>query len=395
MNKQKENNNFNLSVRDDYTAQFDFKIDIKPDPNNPNETEEGAKKIAEDLLKEMATSISNQPIDILKEPKEDKNMIQSKYIFDNILDLFDDFIIHKEEYDKIGSSSIKGYRTALRYLLYFMEENSIYNFQFFKNFQQQMKQLPKHMFTGNQYIDMSFEDILKLKKQTDYETLNPKTINNVLHTCKMFFDFLIYEECIENTTNPVEKIKPLPEEAGTNKEEYTHEEITLILNSDKIEQIYKDFIKVDLYTGFRLQELVTLKKENIDLKNKLINVTLKDTSTKKHTKTTPIHPNILPIIERQLKQGEDDFLFWNATHNAIGKRINTRIKKVVPDKNKSFHSFKKNFSQEIELNTNAEEKVKKYLLSHSFKDITHTIYNRGKVNIDKLWDCINQISFEY
>ena len=29
------------------------------------------------------------------------------------------------------------------------------------------------------------------------------------------------------------------------------------------------------------------------------------------------------------------------------------------------------------------------------EDITHTIYNRGKVNIQKLKDCINQMTFEY
>ena len=31
----------------------------------------------------------------------------------------------------------------------------------------------------------------------------------------------------------------------------------------------------------------------------------------------------------------------------------------------------------------------------SGKSVTHNIYNRGKINIEKLVDCIDQISFEY
>ena len=63
----------------------------------------------------------------------------------------------------------------------------------------------------------------------------------------------------------------------------------------------------------------------------------------------------------------------------VGKRINRRLKSIVPIKEKTFHSFRKNFSQNIELNSKSEDKIKKYLMGHSqSKDITHAVYNRGE-----------------
>ena len=32
---------------------------------------------------------------------------------------------------------------------------------------------------------------------------------------------------------------------------------------------------------------------------------------------------------------------------------------------------------------------------HYSKDITHMVYNRGKVNLEKLKDCIDQITFKF
>lgn len=114
----------------------------------------------------------------------------------------------------------------------------------------------------------------------------------------------------------------------------------------------------------------------------------------------PIHKNLINTINYQKKQNRGDYLFFNGnTDNEVrnvGKRINRRLKDIVNIKEKTFHSLRKNFSQEIELNTTAEDKIKKYLMGHSLsKDITHMVYNRGKMNISKLEDCIKQITFHF
>jgi len=197
------------------------------------------------------------------------------------------------------------------------------------------------------------------------------------------------------TENPLKNIKSLKEEESE-KIEYSNEDLIKIFES-KMEKVYLDLCKFTIYTGLRLEEVLSIKKE--DIQDNFIHVTtLDDTNNKKHKRIIPAHKNILEIIKYQTKHSKYKYLFFdyekeNEVKNA-GKRTNNRLKKIINEENKSFHSFRKNFSQEIELNTNGDEKTKKYLMGHSFKgDITHTIYNKNKINIQKLVDCISQITF--
>jgi len=316
-------------------------------------------------------------------------------IYANLDQYFDEYIEYKKTFDKVSNSSIKTYKASFKYLRYFITSETDFSFKFFKEVQKQFQQLPKNFFKYPKYYEKSFEELMKLKEQENYETLDNKTLNGHINNFRLFFDFLKYEEIIDE--NPLNDIKPLIEAKGTVKEEYTDEELTQIFNSD-MEKEYLHMAKVALYCGLRIEEVLSLKKE--DIKDGMIFVDMEDTGTKKHQRIIPIHKNLKEVIEFQSKHNKGDYLFFfgnvgDEVKN-VGKRVNRRLKKVVNTKEKSFHSFRKNFSQEIELNTKAEEKTKKYLMGHSqSKDITHMIYNRGKVNTQKLIECVDQITFNY
>lgn len=72
----------------------------------------------------------------------------------------------------------------------------------------------------------------------------------------MFFSYLKYEEYLDN--NPLQDIKILPEEKLTNKEEFTEEELKTIFNS-KMDLDYINMCKVSLYTGLRVEEVLSIK----------------------------------------------------------------------------------------------------------------------------------------
>ncbi len=264
------------------------------------------------------------------------------------------------------------------------------NFETFKDIQQKFQQLPNNFLTCKKYYTKKFEEIIKIKK---YDKLNNKTINNHMINFKSFFNFLEYIEVIKE--NPLAKIKLLPEDQEIKKIEYSQEDLELIFNSN-LEKEYKNMFKFGLYTGLRIEEVLSIKKMNV--KDNLINVDLQDTSSKKHNRIIPIHQNLMRVINYQKRHNSGSFLFFGGLKdlNKVGKKINDRLHKIIKNPYKTFHSLRKNFSQEIELKTDAEEKTKKYLIGHSFKkDVTHTVYNRGKMNIEKLEDCINQITFMY
>ncbi|MEA2017250.1 MAG: tyrosine-type recombinase/integrase [Campylobacterota bacterium] len=356
------------------------KVDI-----NEDNIEDRLKQLEDNILQK----ITNTPSQSLNQSNKINNLIK------NIDNYYTEYIEHRKTFDKISQSSIKGYNASFRYLKYFINNETEFTFKFFKDIQKKFTQLPKNFFKYSKYHTKTFEELLEIKQKENYETLNNKTINNHINSYKMLFAYLKYEEYIE--INPLSDIQLLPEEKFTNKEEFTEEELKTIFKSD-MDKEYINMCKISLYTGLRIEEVLSIKKENI--KDNLIHIDLNDTSSKKHQRIIPIHQNIKECLNNQIKENKGAFLFFggnigNGVKN-VGKRVNRRLNTIIPIKEKTFHSFRKNFSQEIELKTTAEERTKKYLMGHSqSKDITHTIYNRGKINIEKLKDCINQITYIY
>jgi integrase len=359
-------------------------------PKEATQLEKQFQSLEAKLLQQLGQS-NPQTLNTIKEPEIAKNID----IYTNLDKYFEEYLEYRIQFDGIKNSSIKSYKAAIKYLKYFINDKTDFSFKFFKDIQKNFQLMPKNFFKYKKYYTLSFKELIKLKEKEQYDTLDNQTINNHISAFKKFFDYLKYEEVI--TINPLLDIRPLPETKETNKKEYTSEELSTIFNSD-IDKEYKNMCKVALYAGLRIEEVLSIKKENI--KDGLIEIDIEDSSTKKHQRLVPVHENLKLSINQQIKQNKGKFLFFNGNVNNevknVGKRINRRLKKLVDIEGKTFHSFRKNFSQEIELKTDAEEKYKKYLMGHSqSKDITHMIYNRGKVNIDKLNNCINQITFDY
>ena len=316
-------------------------------------------------------------------------------IYANLDKYYELYVEHKKSVDGISQYSVKSYNSSMKYLKYFVNEECDFSFKFFKELQKKLQKIPKNFFKYPKYYEKTFEELIVIKEKDNYDTLDNKTINKHIINWKNFFKYLKYEEYINE--NPLADILALSEEKKTNKEEYTGEELDRIFSSNMGKE-YLNMCRVALYSGLRIEEVLSIKKKNI--KDNSIHIDLEDSSSKKHQRIIPIHRNLVPIIEYQKKSNKGNYIFFNGNLENevknVGKRINRRLKNIVPIEEKTFHSFRKNFSQNIELNSDSEDKIKKYLMGHSQnKDITHAVYNRGKINIDKLVSCINDIDFEY
>ncbi|MEA2018838.1 MAG: tyrosine-type recombinase/integrase, partial [Campylobacterota bacterium] len=353
------------------------------------------------VLNKLVEKLDYTPQQNTQTYKEHKEIIETPDIIQNIDQYYKDYIEHRKTFDNISNSSVKSSNASFSYLKYFIDTDTNPDFRFFKEVQKKFQLIPKNFFKYEKYYKLTFKELISLKDKEKYQTLDTKTINAHINNFKKFFQFLKYEELIEQ--NPLNDLIPLIESTEIIKEEYSSIELNKIFNStlDKNpidNQTYINMCKISLYCGLRIEEVLSIKK--IDIKENVLNVEIADTSSKKHKRQIPIHKNIISVIEYQIKHNKGEYIFFSGNVgnevNNVGKRVNRRIRVIVPNTSKSFHSFRKNFSQEIELNTNSEEIIKKYLMGHSMnKNITHTVYNRGKMNIDKLKDCINQISFQF
>jgi len=170
-----------------------------------------AQELMLDAIKEEST-IKDKALDLLKDhikPIEpiipiDPIIVLNKEIYLNIDTYINDFIQSKRDY-KISESSIKSYRSAFRYFKYFINEDTQFNFRFFKEVQSNFKKIPKNFFKYHKYYKKSLKEVLESKE--DFEVLNPKTINIHMLTFNMLFEYLAYIEVIEH--NPLIKLKTI------------------------------------------------------------------------------------------------------------------------------------------------------------------------------------------
>lgn len=99
------------------------------------------------------------------------------------------------------------------------------------------------------------------------------TINNHLATLKVFFNYLVEEEFIDENDNPIRKIKSLKEEKRI-IQTFNDDEVKRILNDVKEEtysNIRDKLILIFLFeTGLRVSELCDIKNDDISLKSILI-----------------------------------------------------------------------------------------------------------------------------
>jgi len=379
--KMNRNDFINAMLNDKYAITYS--IDVKPDPNDPQETEEIAEKIAKQLAKKYNLNIENETPTIKKDEIEKIN-------YSNIENYFNEFLNQKIKIEKRGISTEKAYIASFNYLKFSSDENTIYNFAFFKQFQKNLMIIPSNMNKFKKFQTTKIDELAKIYKKENYETLSNKTINNHMVNIGNFFDDLVYNEIIE--INHCKKVKKLLEE-DSEKIAYSKDDLIKIFESDELDQELKQFCKVALYTGARIGEIANIKKDDIDFKENIIKIN--GTKTKNANRIMPISPHILDILKDRIKKNKGQFLFFEDNNiDRIGKVLNRRLNKIIIEDVKSFHSFRKNFSQEI-LKTNAEEHTRKYLMGHSLnKDITHKIYNQNQMNMNKLFECIKAIEFE-
>ena len=165
-------------------------------------------------------------------------------------------------------------------------------------------------------------------------------------------------------------------------EALTLEEQNLLLNElSHTDDRYKNVFYIALYTGMRIGEILALKKEDIDLKNKVIKVRKTITKDKNDkailgetTKTynslrdVPIIKPLFPILSDLISK-EDNYLFLYNNSFIDQSTINTHLKKicknanikVIINPNKTVH--KNNTIKKVNLKTSS---VHTHMLRHTF-----------------------------
>lgn len=159
-----------------------------------------------------------------------------------------------------------------------------------------------------------------------------------------------------------------------------------------------DLISIAAYTGARIEEICSLKKNCVNVTEKF--VTIEDAKTEAGNREVPIHSSILKVIKRLIENSTNDYVFCNLTpnkyhdrSNAIGKRFGRLKKELGYGKHHVFHSIRKTFTTELE-RAGIGENVAADIVGHEKQTMTYGLYSGGS-SMEQKRKAIAKVKFNF
>lgn len=161
-----------------------------------------------------------------------------------------------------------------------------------------------------------------------------------------------FAELTINQKNPFENltIHKTDDNASKEKESYTRQDLTKLLSqARRLDDERRRIVIVLALTGARLAEIVGLRRKDVDLINKSIQIVShqsRSLKTSASERTLPLLPMALEAIEKQLSDHTDDFVFPSYASKAEVKAdsasaaLNKWAKTIVNEPNRTMHSFR-------------------------------------------------------
>lgn len=173
---------------------------------------------------------------------------------------------------------------------------------------------------------------------------------------------------------------PVPE---TNRTPFTEQQINALWNIRS--EPWVDTVLIYLYTGFRLTELLYMKVEQVNMKEKYFQNGVKSAAGK--GRIVPIHPRIEPFVKTMVERGDTYLFSYNhkrITVKQYYKFWDEVMRKINADKKP--HEARHTFETALD-NAKANRKCIDMLMGHKSKDIGNRVYNHKTV--DQLRETIN------
>ena len=369
--------------------------------------EEEAKKI----IASSKRSVNNK-VDKIKDNKISSLTTETIYEndFTSIEEEEQNFYKHcRKTQSNIEEQTIYDYQTSFKYLyLKFKKETKLYEilkYEDWDNFRDFLISLPfnaiRRYNKENNTNDIDTiveqivleneeknEDIENEEDKNEVKLLAPRTINKHFAVFSKFLNYLALKQKI--VKNPIYGITKLVEYPNPYKN-FEKEEIIELLNVKDSEK--RNFFKVMLYTGIRLSAVISIKKEDYDIKTHKLKI-LKDKTTN-GIRTVIIHKEIRNIFEDYVKSDREFLFFDTDIKDKVQKTINPFIYSLLGGVKKTIHGFRKNFTIELYKHT-TDNNFRKYIIGHSQKgDITFTVYNLENIDFNKMEDITNKIKYPY
>lgn len=211
--------------------------------------------------------------------------------------------------------------------------------------------------------------LLDMQEVFDNINLSWNTKNAYKSTLNMIFDFALKNDLI--TSNRVRFIELGKKEKIIERKIFTKEEIEILWNNT--DKKYVCFILILIYTGMRVGELINLKISNIDIENKILQIT--ESKTENGKRIIPINSKVFPLITKNINIYQKYFIEKNdmpLTYRMFSGGFMKVLKEIGISKH-TIHDTRHTFATLLN-NSNANSTSITKLIGHSDFKTTESIY---------------------
>jgi integrase len=161
-----------------------------------------------------------------------------------------------------------------------------------------------------------------------------------------------------------------------------------------------DLIDLDRWTGMRIEEACSLRVEDAKLTAKVPHFTINAGKTDAAIREVPIHPRLLPVVKRLVKDSKDGYLLSGQPENKYGDRSNAlgkRFGRLKTDlgfgENYVFHSIRGTVATQFENATPAiPENVAADIIGHDKPTMTYGLYSGG-TSLAVKYEAVKKLSY--
>ena len=277
----------------------------------------------------------------------------------------------EDYFQKIAPSAIRTVEAAYKYC------SSLYDMR--------MKDIRTYHLKGCMDDGYIIPEIGKDKGKKRFASANTKT--KMKSMFNLLFDYAVeHEIAMANYARNFNIDDDVIKEKEKNKKEkipFTNEEIKKLW--ENIDFGFTDMILIQLYSGWRPQELAILKVSDIDFEKNIMTGGLKTQAGKE--RIVPILPLIKPLLEKRYNEAiklNSEYVFndinsqtgINMTYDKYRKRFMKIMERL--DMNHTPHECRHTFIT-IAKSNKMDEYVLKLIVGHAIDDITEKVYTHRTV----------------
>ncbi len=232
------------------------------------------------------------------------------------------------------------------------------------------------------------------------ERLSYTTCRRIISACRDYWKYLRRHKKLTlahpfSGVVPVSSSKKTKTQVKSNRKGFGPRDYNKLIKAvPQNDQSLSDLIQLGAYTGARIDELCSLKLENVHSDH----FEIEDAKTEAGWRVIPIHAHIKDLVTRLQSQSFDGYLIsgltfnkYNDRSNAIGKRFGRLKGKCEYGPDYVFHSFRKGVATQLE-NAQVPENISARLLGHELKTMSYGLYSGG-LKLDTLANALGVLDW--